>query len=76
MADVWISALNVVMRSGWTPELKQKVGETVLEAMFMRIQENHELPKEDLKAMDSAKFVEYMAKPNSHHNNTITVGSN
>lgn len=76
MADVWVNAITVVLRSKWTPELKQQTGESVLEALFQRIQENSKLPNELDGITEGDAFVKYMNKDNSPHNATITVNSN
>jgi len=76
MADVWLNALQIVMRSMWTPEYKQEVGEAVLNALLSKRFENENLPKIDMDAMTSQEFFDYLALPNSHHNTTITVNTN
>jgi hypothetical protein len=76
MADVYVSGLVVALRSKWTPELKQQVGESVLNALFQRIQENRGLPEVDLKNMSASEFLEYMGKDNTPNNATIKVNSN
>jgi hypothetical protein len=76
MADVWVNGLMLVMKSKWTPEFKQKIGESVLNALFQQYMENQQLPEVDFNTMESEEWLKYMAKDNSRHNTTIAVNSN
>jgi hypothetical protein len=66
MADVWVNAFTVVTKSSWTPEMKQRIGESVLNALWTQWQLNSDLePPEDI--------IEYMKAENHKYIATITV---
>ena len=68
MADMWVSAFQVVMKSQWTPEFKQEIGEMVLKNLFEKWQMNTDIePPEDT--------IEYMKARNHKYLATITVST-
>lgn len=68
MADVYVNAFVVVAKSQWTPEMKQRIGKAVLEALYCKWQENQSISiPEDI--------TEFLASKNHSALTTITVNT-
>lgn len=68
MVEVWINAFQIVARSTWTPELKQSIGESVLNKLFEKWQENQDIPIPD-------DIHEFMKSKNHQALTTIEVST-